>query len=278
VSERLYKYHGLGNDFVVLDRRQLGQDISADTARLLCDRRRGVGADGVLVLLPSSEAMARMVVHNSDGSIAEMCGNGLRCAVKYLVDQDGRHPPRIAVDTGAGRLECDVSYGGTGAVEVDVSMGPARLVDGNLPVDAPFVDREVPGFPGVRGTAVSMGNPHLVLLDGPLDEASTLGPRLERSTLFPARANVEFVQFTPAGLHVVVWERGCGLTQACGTGACAAVAAGVRLGRLAPETWHRVQLPGGSLSIRVASDLSEVRLKGPVEFVFEAVVSLPPSH
>jgi diaminopimelate epimerase len=279
--ERIFKYHGLGNDFVVLDRRQTGVDIDAETSRWMCDRRRGIGADGVLSLLPSSAGLARMVVHNADGSIAEMCGNGLRCAVKYLVDQSGRRPERIDVETGAGVLSCAPSYGPDGAVEVDVSMGPARLVAPNLPSGAtgqPFLDAPIPGHAGLRGYAVSMGNPHLVLLDRPLEEAEREGPTLERHPAFPDRTNVEFVRVDADGLTVVVWERGCGLTQACGTGACAAATAAVLAKRLPAEAWLRVTLPGGDLRIRVPSDLSDIRLRGPVAFVFEGVVTLPPGR
>ncbi len=276
--ERIFKYHGLGNDFVVLDRRQTGMDIDADTARWICDRRRGIGADGVLSLLPSAVAAARMVVHNADGSIAEMCGNGLRCAVKYLVDHSSERPEHMDVETGAGVLACLPSQGAQGVSEVDVSMGPARLVAANLPSGAtgqPFLQATVPGHPGLLGTAVSMGNPHLVLLDRPLDEAERLGPVLERHPAFPDRTNVEFVRVEPDGLTVVVWERGCGLTQACGTGACAAAAAAVRAGRLPEDAWLRVTLPGGDLHLRVPADLSDIRLRGPATFVFEGVVSLP---
>src|SRR3954469_13047924 len=128
MGERLFKYHGLGNDFVVLDRRQTGRDIDSAESVRLCDRRLGVGADGVLVLLPSPGAVARMVVHNADGSIPEMCGNGIRCAVKHLLDASGDRPPSVDVDTGAGRLRCEATYGPDGRVsEVEVSMGPARL-------------------------------------------------------------------------------------------------------------------------------------------------------
>lgn len=282
MSEPFFKYHGLGNDFVVLDRRASGEDLGPEASRWLCDRRRGVGADGVLVLLPAPDAVARMVVHNADGSIAEMCGNGLRCAVKYLVDRGGAREAVggrtwLDVATGAGVLRCHVAYGEDGlASEVDVAMGPARLVDRVLPAGAPFVQRPLPGLPGVVGTAVSMGNPHLVLLDVPPAQARELGPRLEHSALFPSRTNVEFVRPSPdGGLEVAVWERGCGLTDACGTGACATVAAAVHLGRLPADTWHRVRLPGGPLHIRVAADLSQVRLKGPASFVYEAVVRLP---
>jgi diaminopimelate epimerase len=279
--ERIFKYHGLGNDFVVLDRRQTGVDIDAELSRWLCDRRRGIGADGVLALLPSTAGLARMVVHNADGSIAEMCGNGLRCAVKYLVDHSGTRPERLLVETGAGVLSCVPGYGEGGVTEVDVSMGPARLVAPNLPsgvTGQPFLDAPIAGHPGLRGSAVSMGNPHLVLLDRPLEEAEHLGPSLERHPSFPDRTNVEFVRVDPDGLTVVVWERGCGLTQACGTGACASAAAAVLARRLPADTWLRVTLPGGDLRIRVPSDLSDIRLRGPVAFVFEAVVRLAPGH
>jgi diaminopimelate epimerase len=279
--ERIFKYHGLGNDFVVLDRRQTGVDIDAETSRWMCDRRRGIGADGVLSLLPSASGLARMVVHNADGSIAEMCGNGLRCAVKYLVDHSGSRHERIQVETGAGLLSCVPGYGQDGVSEVDVSMGPARLVAPNLPSGAtgqPFLDAAIPGRPGLRGSAVSMGNPHLVLLDRPLDEAERLGPSLEHHPSFPDRTNVEFVRVEPEGLTVVVWERGCGLTQACGTGACASATAAVLAKRLPADTWLRVTLPGGDLRIRVPADLSDIRLRGPVAFVFEGVVGLPPGR
>ncbi|HYH98783.1 diaminopimelate epimerase [Hyalangium sp.] len=279
--ERIFKYHGLGNDFVVLDRRQTGVDIDAETSRWLCDRRRGIGADGVLSLLPSTAGVARMVVHNADGSIAEMCGNGLRCAVKYLVDHADSRPERIHVETGAGVLSCVPGYGEAGVTEVDISMGPARLVAPNLPsgvTGQPFLDAPIPGHSGLRGWAVSMGNPHLVLLDCPLDEAERLGPTLERHPSFQDRTNVEFVRVDSDGLTVVVWERGCGLTQACGTGACASATAAVLAKRLPADAWMRVTLPGGDLRIRVPSDLSDIRLRGPVAFVFEGVVGPAPGR
>lgn len=279
--ERIFKYHGLGNDFVVLDRRQTGVDIDAEASRWMCDRRRGIGADGVLSLLPSKAGVARMVVHNADGSIAEMCGNGLRCAVKYLADHADGRPERLNVETGAGVLSCVPGYGADGVAEVDISMGPARLVAPNLPSGAtgqPFLDAPVPGHPGLRGFAVSMGNPHLVLLDRPLEEAERLGPTLEVHPAFKDRTNVEFVRVDPDGLTVVVWERGCGLTQACGTGACASATAAVLAKRLPADAWLRVTLPGGDLQIRVPPDLSDIRLRGPVAFVFEGVVRAPPGR
>ncbi|HEX8822138.1 MAG TPA: diaminopimelate epimerase [Archangium sp.] len=274
-TEFFFKYQGLGNDFIVLDRRKSGRDIDAETSRLLCDRRLGIGADGVLSLLPSDSGFAKMVVHNADGSIAEMCGNGLRCAVKYLVDNAGERPERIEVETGTGVLVCSPGYGKDGVTEVDLSLGPARLVAPNLPSGAtsqPFLDAPVPGYSGLRGYAINLGNPHLVLLDQSLEDAGRLGPELERHPGFPDRTNVEFTRVDADGLTVVVWERGCGLTQACGTGASAAAVAAVLAKRLPADAWLRVTLPGGDLHIRVPSDLSDIRLRGPAAFVFTGVV------
>ena len=275
VVERGFKYHGLGNDFLILDRRVTGEDIGSERAQLLCDRHRGVGADGVLVLLPSEGAAARMVVHNADGSVPEMCGNGLRCAVKYLADHrltEAAAPEVLEVDTGAGRLRCEMGYSQGKVDWVRVGMGPAQLVAPHLPsskTGRPFVAAELEGHPGLRGTAVSMGNPHLVLFSRPLEEAPTLGPVLERHPMFPERTNVSFARLDPDALSLVVWERGSGLTLACGTAACAAVAAAVHEGRLDPEVWHTVLLPGGPLKIRARADLSELLMEGPAEAVFE---------
>ncbi len=268
--EPFFKYHGLGNDFVVLDRRERGVDIDADTTRRLCDRHVGVGADGVLTILPSAGASGRMVVHNADGSIAQMCGNGLRCVVKHLAERGAGQPARLEVDTGAGRLSAELAWAAGRVAAVTVAMGPARLEAPILPGGGPFVAQRLGD---VVGTAVSMGNPHLVLLDTPPAAAGELGPRFERHPSFPERTNVEFVAARPdGGLTVAVWERGVGLTLACGTGACAAVTAAALAGRVAFEVWVPVALPGGVLDIRVAADLSQVWLRGPATFVFEGVL------
>lgn len=275
--ERFFKYHGLGNDFVLLDRRETAVDIDTDEARALCDRHRGIGADGVLVLLPSSRAAARMVVHNADGGIPEMCGNGLRCAVKYLVARVSPPPSTLDVETGAGVLRCRVHHPGEASEAIEIDMGPARWVADNLPSadGSPFIEAELPDAPSRRGTAVSLGNPHLVLFDAPLEEAGTLGPELEHAHGFPERTNVEWVEPEDGAFRVVVWERGVGLTQACGTGACAVAAAAVRTGRAESGSWIRVLLPGGALEVRVAADYGSVELRGDARFVFEGVVRSP---
>ncbi len=270
--EPFFKYHGLGNDFVVVDRRESGLDIDADTARALCDRRLGIGADGVLAILPddAKDIAGRMVVHNADGSIAEMCGNGLRCVVKYLVDHGPGKPAALQVATGAGLLQSEISYGEHGAGLISVAMGPARLKAANLPQPGPFIDGQING---VVGTAVSMGSPHLVLMDTPPAQAARLGPLLEVHSSFSQRTNVEFCQPRPeGGLTVAVWERGVGLTQACGTGACAAVVAHALARRVFYEEWVPVALPGGLLEIKVMKDLSQVYLRGPATFVYEGTL------
>jgi diaminopimelate epimerase len=269
--EQGFKYEGLGNDFVVLDRRASGADLSPSASRAVCDRRRGVGADGVLVLLPSSRAEARMVVHNADGSLAEMCGNGLRCVVKHLLD---REPSRDAleVETGAGVLPAKARRVGGEVVEVEIELGPARLDAPHLPRGpggGPFVGAAVPGIDW-PGTAVSMGNPHLVLLGAPAEVVRAHGPRLEHLPGFPDRTNVEAVSRAGEGLRVSVWERGSGLTDACGTGAAASVAAALVAGWVPPDVFVPVDLPGGRLAVRVSADLQRTTLRGPARFVFAA--------
>ena len=272
-AERGFKYEGLGNDFLLLDRRASGQDISPRVARALCDRRRGVGADGVLVLLPSEVAQARMVVHNADGSVAEMCGNGLRCVVKHLLDG---HPTEdaLAVETGAGVLTSRVHRRDGAVDEVEVELGPARLSARNLPPGpggGPFREAAVEGVEW-PGTAVNLGNPHLVLLGAPPEVVRAHGPRLEHLPGFPERTNVEAVRRTPEGLEVAVWERGAGLTDACGTGAGAAVVAAQLAGWVKPDVFVPVMLPGGQLEVRVAADLGRTTLRGPARFVFSAAL------
>lgn len=268
--ETFFKYQGLGNDFVVLDRRASGVDIDAALSRRLCDRHFGIGADGVLTILPEPGTDGRMVVHNADGSTAEMCGNGLRCVVKYLADRAEPRPASLRIATGAGVLTSELEWGPDGAERVTVAMGPALLEAPSLPGGGPFVQRTIEG---VVGTAVSMGNPHLVLLDTPPSEAARLGPSLEVHPAFAERTNVEFVApRAEGGLAVTVWERGVGLTLACGTGACAAVAASALAGRSPFDAWVPVQLPGGVLEIKVAADRSQVWLKGPARFVFQGTL------
>jgi diaminopimelate epimerase len=284
------KVHGLGNDFLVVDLRGGGQaaERAQDPAvvRALCDRRFGVGGDGVLAVLPpvTTGADVRMRVLNADGSEAEMCGNGIRCVAKQLHDRDPalRGRREIRVDTGAGPLTCVITAGADGlAREVEVSMGRPRLTRAEIPMTGPPGERFVDApLAGGRATAVSMGNPHVVFF---VDEAGAAlraaaearGPGLEHDPAFPRRTNVELAHLHADGsIELVVWERGVGITLACGTGACATAVAAVLTGRAQAGRELRVRLLGGELTITVAADLSGVTMRGPAELVFESSVEL----
>ena len=278
---RFAKYHGLGNDFVVVDLRAA---TPADAAAIqdpaivkaVCDRQFGVGADGVLAILPAHDADARMRVLNADGSEAEMCGNGIRCVVKELRERGGIAKDEMSIETGAGRLVCELRDDG-----VAVSMGAPRLLRGEIPMTGPASERcieqpmELAGYPTRAITGVSMGNPHAVIfIDDPETDlrrlAETIGPVIELHGWFPHRTNVEFARIRDRQrLDLVVWERGCGITLACGTGACATVVAAVLTGRCDEGLAVGVSLPGGKLSIRVLPELANVRMHGPAAHVFD---------
>lgn len=266
------KWHGLGNDFVLLDRfaTQVEERQLPRLAVAMCERRFGVGADGLLIAEPGRQARLRYRMLNPDGSESEMCGNGIRCFARFALERGLTQEAVIPVETGAGLLTLKVLESG----QVEVDMGIARLARSQIPMTGPpeerFVD-EVLRFGDVelRGTAVSMGNPHVVVLVEDVDAVplTQWGPCLETHPLFPNRTNVQFAQVTGgSSLKVRTWERGAGATLACGTGACAAaVAAGV-LGLTGPKV--TVSLPGGDLDIAVRPDLGVV-MTGPAQKVFE---------
>jgi len=272
------KYHGCGNDFVVVDLREARSDDAArvqdpEIVRALCDRQFGVGGDGVLAILPADGADARMRVLNADGSEAEMCGNGIRCVVKELHDRGGIARRELAIATGAGRLVCAIDDAG-----VTVAMGAPRLARGEIPMTGPAsercIDQPLDGRPT---TCVSMGNPHAIAFVTSRDEArrlaETAGPGVEHHAWFPQRTNAEFAHVVSRSeIDLVVWERGVGITLACGTGACATAVAGAITGRTDHDV--RVHLPGGDLAIAVAPDLSNVRMRGPAVHVFDGELDL----
>ncbi len=283
---RFAKYHGLGNDFLVVDLRNVDAAAAAavqepDTVRALCDRQFGVGGDGVLAILPSSTGDdARMRVLNSDGSEAEMCGNGLRCVVQELHDRGGIGKDEMAIDTGAGRLVCAIAPDG-----VTVSMGAPRLLRSEIPMVGPIHERcidqpiDVHGQPTRRVTCVSMGNPHAITFVDSHEEAkllaATVGPSIERHAYFPQRTNAEFAFVrSRQEIDLVVWERGAGLTLACGTGACATVVAAILTGRCDEGIAVKVNLPGGALTIRVMPELQNVKMHGPAQLVFDGEIDL----
>ncbi len=289
MTVRFAKYHGLGNDFVVVDLRggePPGPSVQDPAvARVICHRHFGVGADGVLAVLPprSDGADATMRVINSDGSEAEMCGNGLRCTVKFLAERDPAFARRAAltIDTGFGPLTCDVRRNGDVVETVSVEMGRPRLTRREIPMTGPPDEGCVAAPMSITGrqllvTAVSTGNPHAVSFvdeTGPalMALARDIGPAIEVSDWFPRKANVEFAHLhAPDRIELVVWERGCGITLACGTGACATVVAACLRGFASAGSDVAVTLPGGTLSIRVAPDLSGVRMTGPARHVFDS--------
>lgn len=284
------KHHGLGNDFLVIDARALDVERLRAAAPSLCDRHRGVGGDGLLLLWRDAPRPAMRVV-NADGSVPEMCGNGLRCFVQWLDDagllateRDGT-AEFAAVDTDAGTLRCEVFRDAAGRIaEVEVAMGQGRFDPAAVPYagetalqDATF---EAHGH-RLRASALSIGNPHLVLFE-PVEEAERLrlGPLLERHPAFPARINVEFCAPLPpaadgtAQLQVDVYERGCGWTQACGTGATAVAIAHVRAGRHPADAPLRVRLPGGWLTLRADAE-GRGWMRGPTAYVYRGEVALP---
>jgi diaminopimelate epimerase len=252
------KLHGTANDFVYVDARR---GLPADPARLasrLCDRHRGIGADGLILLLPSEIADCRMRIFNADGSTAEMCGNGIRGFAKFVLDGGllAVNPLHVETDAGVKTLRAELAGGRVARVAVD--MGTPEWSGRRIPVDA---DGEVIERPlEVAGrtwavTCVSMGNPHCVVF---LDDVASLplaeiGPRFEHHPFFPKRVNTEFIRVVgPARLEMRVWERGAGETMACGTGACAAAVAAARTGRA--ERRSVVALAGGELEIEWRAD------------------------
>jgi diaminopimelate epimerase len=257
------KAHGTANDFVVLVDPHDRLDLPAELVRALCDRRRGLGADGVLRLGRPAEGDVFMDYRNADGSVVEMCGNGVRVVAKHAVDHGLVTPSpdgTVVVDTRSGPKPVRVvaRHDDGTVAEVEVDMGTPVLEPAEVPFDAPFgVDADTLTYPLVVDgqvldlAVVSMGNPHAVLEVDDVASApvTTLGPRLETHAAFPAKTNVEFVE--PVGqdeIRLRVWERGVGETAACGTGACATVVALQRLGQVGEEV--AVRLPGGTLLVR----------------------------
>jgi diaminopimelate epimerase len=261
------KYEGLGNDFIVLDLAR-ASDFDARVVPALCDRRFGIGADGVLLVLPpKGDAAARMVVINADGSVPEMCGNGLRCVALHVAAARGPGDADLMLETEAGPRRCVVSVRGRAEPRIEVEMGVVRLLgDRYLEVDDESIDVSI----------VDAGNPHAVAFrEAPQVDLEKLGSRIARDPSFARGTNVEFVAVRGQEVHVFVWERGVGPTLACGTGACAAVAvAGAR--NLVPSgSWVPVRLPGGVLHVTRDATSGETLLAGPARLVFRGEVPLP---
>jgi diaminopimelate epimerase len=271
---RFTKMHGIGNDYVYMstfdqcapiDPKQLAIEVS--------DRHYGIGGDGLILIMPSERADARMRMFNADGSEGEMCGNGVRCVAKYLYDHGLARKPQVTVETGRGVLMLDLEISAGQVERVRVDMGPPileaeripTLLPGNPPIDALI---ELDGHK-LAVTAVSTGNPHAVLYMANVNgfALEALGPKLEHYAAFPRRVNVHIVEVLGRGeVRMRTWERGSGITLACGTGACAVCVAGVLTGRT--DRSILAHLPGGDLELSWPDDRSSIFMTGPSAEVF----------
>ena len=283
---RFTKMHGLGNDYVYVS--TFDQPTPADPAALsvrVSDRHFGIGSDGLILITPSTVADARMRMFNADGSESEMCGNGLRCVAKFVHDRGIAVKPRLRLETGRGVLTVDLEVVAGKAERVRVDMGAPILDAARIPttlpgdrvIDVPLIELP-PHLPAgwaaacgldPRMTCVSMGNPHVVIYCGDVARVplELVGPHLENAGVFPKRINVHFVQVHSAGEATMrTWERGSGVTLACGTGACAVAVAGVLTGRTGRTLL--AHLPGGDLALEWPDDAGAVFMTGPATEVF----------
>jgi diaminopimelate epimerase len=273
-----WKMHGLGNDYIVMDNRDgtLSEEELSNLAVKLCRRKFGIGADGLLLIYPSQKADVKMRILNSDGSEAEMCGNGIRCLAKYCFERGVVRKTSLSVETLAGIKRLGLKLEGGIIKSVKVNMGSPNFEAEGILLGwkGTFIDKPIHiSGTTVNATVLSMGNPHCVVFVGDVENypVETLGPILESHELFPKRANVEFVQIVSRDrLKVRVWERGVGETLACGTGACASVVAAKVLGKV--DKTVAVKLLGGTLVIEYDDDV--VFMEGPAEKVFEGVIDL----
>jgi len=276
---RFTKMHGAGNDYVYVDCfSQPGPADPAGLARQVSDRHFGVGGDGLVLIMPSDAADARMRMFNADGSEAEMCGNAVRCVAKYVYDHGLAQKPTLSVETGRGILSLDLEVADGRVERVRVDMGEPILTADQIPTTLPgspsvpghpVVDAELPvGGRKLLVTCVSMGNPHCVTYVPKLSDYWVLriGPKVEIDPHFPRRVNAEFVEALSRGeVRMRVWERGSGETLACGTGASAACVAGVLSGRTDRNVL--IHLRGGDLELHWAED-NHVYMTGPAVEVF----------
>ena len=266
------KMHGLGNDFVVLDARSSALALPPERRRLIADRRRGVGCDQLIVLEPPTdrEADVFMRIYNPDGSEAGACGNATRCVASVVMDE--RHTDHVTVQTIAGLLESQkTGTGDNGLPVISVDMGPARLDWREIPVREACDTNHLPVGAGPLQDPVGtgMGNPHATFFVADADAIplAELGPALEHDRFFPERANIGVAQLlAPGRLRLRVWERGAGITLACGSGACAAVVAATRRG-LVPRRAD-VVLDGGTLAMEWMRD-NHVMMTGGIALAFK---------
>jgi len=267
-----YKYHGLGNDYVVVDPASFSLTLNRESVGLICDRNHGVGSDGILYgPIRTEDGSIRVRIFNPDGSEAEKSGNGLRIFARYLVEAGYVTSPDFQIDTKGGRVS--VHLDAPDGRVMTVSMGTLTFDSERIPVKGP--KREVLLEPlevnnqVVKICAVSIGNPHCVVVRDKVDRNMTvaLGPLIERHSLFPHRTNVQFMKVLDRrNIQIEIWERGAGYTLASGSSSCAAAGVALKLGHCDPDI--QVHMPGGMLDVSISTDLS-VRMRGEVSAVFE---------
>ena len=267
------KMHGLGNDFVVFDARKQGLALDSATARAVADRRFGIGCDQVIVIRPGAHgADADMEVRNADGSEVEQCGNATRCVAQLLMAESGK--AQVRIDTLGGALLCSDAGGGN----ITVDWGTARTLWDEVPMahptDTNMFHLNVDGANHLA-SAVSVGNPHVVLFvdDAEAAPVAELGSRIETHPMFPERTNVEFVSVHREDkLRMRVWERGVGITSACGSGACAVAAAAFRRGLTGRKM--EIVLDGGSLHMEMRESDDHILMTGPAALAFKGETDL----
>ena len=272
------KMHGIGNDYIYFNGFEENIDNPNELSIRLSDRHKGVGGDGIVIILPSDKADFRMRMFNADGSEGKMCGNATRCIGKYVYDKGLTDKTDITLETLSGikKLHLTVDKGAVEAVTVD--MGKADFTAENIPVisDTTEVINKPVALAGkvLNITCVSMGNPHCVIFCDEVKalELEKIGPLYENDKMFPDRINTEFVKILGDNeLEMRVWERGSGETMACGTGACAVAAAAVKNGICKPDEFITVKLLGGDLRIKYCSDATVI-MEGGASFVFEGTI------
>lgn len=279
-----HKMHGLGNDYVVIDEsieELIPEDKKADVVSSLCTRGFSIGADGVIFVTPSNIADIKFRIYNSDGSEAEMCGNGIRCFGKYVYENDVLKQDKMSVETLGGIKELVLKVERNTVTSIRVDMGLASFKTQDVPMisdNEEFIDDELKvNEEMIKLSAINVGNPHAIILSENLEELHIehLGPLIENHEAFPERTNVHFVRVNSnQEVEMITWERGAGLTMACGTGATGTVITGHRLGILDKDVI--VHLPGGQLQITVYEKDGKLGafMEGDAVSVFEGIMEL----
>ncbi len=277
------KMHGLGNSYIYVDmfQEQLAEEVLAKLAIQVADKNKGIGSDGLILVCPSDVAPVKMRIFNNDGSEAKNCGNGLRCVAKFAYEKGYVNETTFQIETLAGLVCATVHLNGEKVETVTVNMGHPRLKRKEIPMignpEEVVINENIEVARDVlHVTGVSMGNPHAVFFVESIEDApvTTIGPKLEKDERFPEWVNVEFVEVVnPNELHFRVWERGSGITQACGTGACAAVVAAILNEKANRDEEVVVHLLGGDLMITWTSEGS-VLMTGAAQTVCEGIFFL----